>query len=107
MRFLLDQNLPASLIPLLADFGHEGLHAKSIGMAEATDREIWARAVELAAVVVSKDSDFVAFAGQGAKLVRVRIGNRPNRDLHAIISRGWPDVVARLEDGEVLVELRG
>ena len=107
MKFLLDQNLPASLIPLLEHLGHEGLHVRDLGMGEATDAQIWAEAGRCHAVVVSKDSDYLAFAGDTGRFVRIRSGNRSNRELFAMVEHGWPGVVAALEAGERIVELRG
>jgi len=107
LRFLLDQNLPVSLIDVLAELGHEALHVKPLGLSEATDREVWARARTLQAVMVSKDSDFIALAGRGGRLVRLRIGNRSNADLFAVLRASWPGVIARLEDGDSVVDVHG
>lgn len=107
MRFLLDQNLPASLIALLARLGHEADHIGAMGMGDASDHAIWAEALRRDAIVVSKDSDFLALAGTAGRLVRLRVGNRSNRDLFEIIERGLPAVIEALEAGERVVELRG
>lgn len=107
MRFLLDQNLPTALIAVLADLGHEALHVKPLGLAEATDREIWTEARALGAIMVSKDTDFVSLAGWGGRLVRLRIGNCSNTELFAIVRAAWPDVIARLDEGETLVNVHG
>lgn len=107
MRFLLDQNLPVGLVAVLAELGHEAAHVKPLGLAEADDRAVWSYAVENGCVVVSKDSDFATLAGQGAKLVRLRIGNQPNIVLYAIVRSAWAAVVARLHEGEVMVDIHG
>lgn len=57
--------------------------------------------------MISKDGDFVTLAGRGAALVRLRVGNRSNVDLYAIIRKVWPDVVARLADGDAMVDVWG
>jgi predicted nuclease of predicted toxin-antitoxin system len=44
MRFLIDANLPRSIIALISRLGHEPLFARDIGLADAPDREIAARA---------------------------------------------------------------
>ena len=107
MRFLLDQNLPVSLIAVLAELGHEAFHVKTLGLAEADDRAVWNQAAILDAVMVSKDSDFVVMSGRGGRLVRLRVGNRSNNDLFAIITSAWPEVVQRLAEGETLVDVHG
>ncbi len=76
-------------------------------MGESTDAQIWAEAGRRDAIVLSKDSDYLAFAGDAGRFVRIRSGNRSNRELFAMIERGWPGVVAALEAGERIVELRG
>lgn len=106
MRFLLDQNLPVRLCALLAAMGHEALHVEPLGLGDASDREIWAEARARNATVISKDSDFQAFAGSEGCFVRLRIGNRSNRDLFEIVERAWPVVVERIESGERVVEVR-
>ena len=57
--------------------------------------------------MVSKDSDFVVMAGRGGRLVRLRVGNRSNADLFAIVGAAWPEVVQRLAEGETLVDVHG
>ncbi|MFN3537540.1 DUF5615 family PIN-like protein [Brevundimonas sp.] len=106
MRFLLDQNLPIGLCALLTRLGHEALHVEPLGLGAATDAAVWAEARRREAVVVSKDSDFLAFAGSDGGLVRLRVGNCSNRVLFGIIDRAWPDVVEKLERGERIVEVR-
>ncbi|WP_298742847.1 DUF5615 family PIN-like protein [uncultured Brevundimonas sp.] len=109
MRFLIDQNLPTALLAVLGDIGHEAIHIKRLGLATAPDHELWRKAGELGAVMVSKDSDFLAFASRdraGPALVRLRVGNRGNRELYDIVRRSWPGVVARLNEGETLIEVR-
>ncbi|WP_339871871.1 DUF5615 family PIN-like protein [uncultured Brevundimonas sp.] len=106
MRFLLDQNLPVRLCALLQQQGHEALHVEVLGLGTATDAEVWAEARRQDAVVVSKDSDFMVLAARKGRLVRLRVGNRANRDLFDIIDRNWPQVVERLDGGERIVELR-
>lgn len=106
MRLLLDQNLPASLASVFLEFDCEALHVKMLGLAEADDRTVWREALRLAAVVVSKDSDFLVLAAVEGRLVRLRVGNRSNQDLADILRAGWPEVLARLRGGERVVELR-
>ncbi len=109
MKFLIDQNLPIGLLDVLQALGHEALHVKQLDLATASDRHIWHVASARGATVVSKDSDFVNFAVRGAAetaLVRLRVGNCTNAALYDIVRRTWADVVARLEEGEAVVEVR-
>jgi len=109
LKFLIDQNLPVGLLDVLEALGHEALHVKRLGLSTASDHHIWRLAVSLQAVIVSKDSDFVGFAARGAAgaaLVRLRVGNCANAALYDIVRRAWASVIARLEEGETVVEVR-
>jgi predicted nuclease of predicted toxin-antitoxin system len=58
MKFLIDANLPRSIVELIAALGHEGEFARDIGMAAAPDSEIAARALQTRAVLLTRDLDF-------------------------------------------------
>lgn len=109
MRFLIDQNLPIGLLDVLIVLGHEALHVRQLGLSTASDHLIWNTAVTLEAVIVSKDSDFISFAARekaGTSLVRLRIRNCTNAALYDVVRQAWASVVARLEEGETVVEVR-
>jgi hypothetical protein len=58
MRFLIDANLPRSIIELIASLGHEGEFARDTGLAAAPDSEIAARAETTGAALLTRDLDF-------------------------------------------------
>jgi predicted nuclease of predicted toxin-antitoxin system len=58
MRFFLDANLPRSAVSALTKLGHQVEFARDIGMANARDEEIAARARETQAALVTRDMDF-------------------------------------------------
>lgn len=58
MRFLLDANMPRLALALLVQHGHEAEHVKDIGLGNAPDGEIAARACADGAVLVTRDLDF-------------------------------------------------
>lgn len=108
MRIIVDQQLPPILAGWFRDQGLDAVHVRELGMAATPDHAIWAEAVREAAVVVSRDDDFVGLVrGGGAQLVWVRIGNCSNATLLEAIEANWSRIRQRLEDGERLVELRG
>ena len=109
MRFLIDTNLPPSLAASLVALGHEATHTKDLGMAQATDRAIWQQAVTTGACIVTKDEDFVLLKTAeptGPSVVWVRIGNAVRRILLQRLISVWPAVVAKLEHGDSIVEVR-
>jgi predicted nuclease of predicted toxin-antitoxin system len=77
MRFLLDQGTPRSAAARLRDAGHDAIHTAEVGLAEAEDKEVLAKAREEGRVVVTLDADFHAelalSRGKGPSVVRIRI----------------------------------
>ncbi len=53
MKLLLDQGTPRSAAALLRDEGHDAVHTAEIGLAEAEDSEILARALQENRIVVT------------------------------------------------------
>ncbi len=58
MRFLIDANMPRSIIALVTNLGHEVEFARDIGLAAAPDQEIAARARASGAALLTRDLDF-------------------------------------------------
>lgn len=85
MRFLLDQGLPRSAIPLLQSIGLECEHVGSLGLATATDEEILAEGTDRGAIVVTLDSDFHALLAQSnasrPSVIRIRIQGLKGEEL--------------------------
>ena len=78
-------------------------------MALATDRAIWKYAKDHGFCIVTKDEDFVLLRTsdrQGPSVVWVRIGNAVKRVILLRLATAWPAVVAKLEQGEAVVEVR-
>ena len=113
MKFLLDAQLPPRLVKALARAGHEALHVYECGLLTAKDRDIWKFAAKQRAVIVTKDADFAAMrahAGRGPAVVWLRLGNVSNdvsNDalIEALLS-ALPEIVAAIEAGEGIVEVR-
>ncbi|MBX9615795.1 MAG: DUF5615 family PIN-like protein [Caulobacteraceae bacterium] len=108
MKFLVDQNLPTGLLPILSALGHDAVHVKLMGLAEATDEALWTLASQDDRVVISKDSDFLILARrrpEGA-LLRLVLGNCSNITLYEVVRRELSLAVARLDRGERIVEIR-
>lgn len=109
MRFLVDQQLPPLLAEALKDAGHDAVHIRDLGLSTASDHAIWAEARQTMTVVISRDEDFVRLVRDpgGARLVWIRLGNCTNAHLLATIQAAWPAILTRLDEGEVLIEVRG
>jgi predicted nuclease of predicted toxin-antitoxin system len=76
---------------------------------EAEDSEIWEYALTKQYVIITEDQDF--FERQLANrsspiIVWLRIGNTSNRALVEWLLPLWPEVIARIESVDKLVEVR-
>ncbi len=84
--FLVDAQLPPALAGKIAAAGYEAAHVLEVGLLESTDSQIWDHALEVGAVVLTKDEDFAIRASVSKhppSIVWVRIGNCPNARLLA------------------------
>ena len=83
---------------------------RELGLRDAEDPVIFARARAVRAVVVTKDRDFpdlLARQGPPPQVVWLTCGNTSNAHLRELLARVWPDVAALLAAGEPLVEIAG
>ncbi len=109
MKFLVDEQLPPVLAVWLRGQSCDAAHVRELGLARGKDRQIWARAAESEAVVITKDEDYVALsrARRGeVPVVWIRIGNCTNAILLRWFAPLWPEIRRRVEAGERLVEIR-
>lgn len=105
-----DAQLPPALARWLRDHLGESQssHVEDLGLLSAQDPEIFEKARQAAAVVITKDSDFVQIQerrGPPPRLIWITCGNRSNRDLKDLIVRSWPRVKELLAAGEDLIEI--
>lgn len=77
------------------------MHVKSLGLMQASDSEISAKAIELGATIITKDDDFVRLATIGPKVVWVRLGNCSNDVLYARIRQSLDLIVEELATAQV------
>lgn len=109
MKFLVDNQLPPALARFIVSRGHECHHVLDVGLARASDSEIWKSANENELAIVSKDEDFFYLANRPetrARLVWVRLGNCRTPVLLAEFERLWSRIVSSLEAGDRVVEIR-
>jgi predicted nuclease of predicted toxin-antitoxin system len=109
MKFLVDAQLPPAMARVLESHGHVVKHVMDINMHADDDTAIWDYALEQDMAVVTKDEDFVHRFSQGGTspvIVWLRIGNTSRRALLQWFEPLLPQVVALMEQGERLVEVR-
>jgi predicted nuclease of predicted toxin-antitoxin system len=88
LKLLFDENLSSRLVGALADQFPNSSHVNLVGLAGATDLEIWAFAREHDFTVVSKDDDFRSLSlvnGAPPKVIWLRIGNAPTAAIETFI----------------------
>lgn len=109
MSLLFDQNLSRRLPVILAAEFPGSEQVFTAGLATADDHAVCAYAAARGLAVVSKDADFVrlsATLGPRPKVVWLRIGNGPTRDVVALLRARASDVRAFLADpSAALLEL--
>jgi predicted nuclease of predicted toxin-antitoxin system len=110
MIIWIDAQLSPAIAPWLAgNFSLSASALRDLGLRDATDREIFAAARSEAAVVMTKDSDFVKLLeefGPPPQVVWLTCGNTSNARLKQILTKALPQAIILLESGEPLVEIR-
>ena len=109
MRLIVDAQLPPALADWLRSKGHDAVAVRDIGLKEADDRTIWAKAKAERAVIVTKDEDFTLLApttNDAPQVLWVRTGNLVNRLLLNRFERSWPEIEAHLLNLVKVVEVR-
>lgn len=86
----------------------EAESVRSLGLRDSTDLEIYNRAKQENATVMSKDDDFIELIDQGGsppKLIWVTCGNTSNAKMREILHKTFPEAMRLLESGENIVEI--
>jgi predicted nuclease of predicted toxin-antitoxin system len=107
-RFLVDAQLPPALARWLEKAGHHAQHVADIGLAQASDRDIWDRAIGAGAVIITKDEDFAqrkALEQNGPVVIWIRLPNTRKTYLLGWFERTLPTIEAALARGETLIEV--
>jgi predicted nuclease of predicted toxin-antitoxin system len=109
VNFLTDAQLQPALVRWLQAEGHAAQHVAELDLLEAEDPHIWAPALATQAIILTKDEDFAERSARSLTaptIVWLRIGNATNRALLEWLTPRWAGVVALLQAGERLIEVR-
>jgi predicted nuclease of predicted toxin-antitoxin system len=88
LKLLFDQNLSPALVQRLTDLYPGSAHVFAIGLDRASDLVFWNVARDQGYMIVSRDADFSelsAMLGCPPKVVWIRRGNCPTREIEAIL----------------------
>jgi predicted nuclease of predicted toxin-antitoxin system len=104
-----DAHLSPALAPwLAATFGIEAAALRTLGLREAEDPAIFAAARAAGAVLMTKDSDFVALVerlGPPPQIIWLTCGNTTNEALRGLLAAAWPRIATLVQTGEPLIEI--
>lgn len=90
-------------------FGVECLHVRDVGLREAEDPEIFQKARESGAVVMTKDEDFVHLVrrfGTPPQVIWISAGNMRNERFKTLLIETQPDAISLITNGETVVEIQ-
>ena len=109
MNFLIDHQLPPALVGFFRERGCEAQHVLQLGLASASDDEIFQHAGANGQIVVTKDEDFFYLCrrlGSDVGLLWVRLGNCRTSILLNAFSQQWNEIIRCFESGDRIVEIR-
>lgn len=109
MKFIVDAQLPPTLASALRQIGCDAVAVREIELRNAKDTAIWQYALQNDGVIVTKDEDFAErclASDQAPMVIWLRIGNATNPDLLDWFMPLWPSMLARLQAGDRLIEVR-
>jgi predicted nuclease of predicted toxin-antitoxin system len=104
VKLLYDHNLSPRLVTRLADCFPTAEHVAGVGLAEATDAEVWAYAAAHDYTIVTKDADFTDMSvlrGFPPKVIWLRVGNCTTATLEALLRHHAAAIHAFLADPAV------
>jgi predicted nuclease of predicted toxin-antitoxin system len=98
--------LPRDLAEFLVAEGHEAFTVKRLKI--GSDDSIWEHAEKIEAVVISKDSDYLPFAGQlsKARFVHLTGGNMSTSQLIERFRKKLPEILRALKSGERIIDIK-
>lgn len=109
MIIWIDAQLSPHLAPWITEvFGIEAFSARWLGLRDAEDREIYFKAREADAVIMTKDSDFVSLLSQEGpppQILWITAGNTSNMHLRGLFKKVLSRALEALDGGESLVEI--
>jgi predicted nuclease of predicted toxin-antitoxin system len=108
VKFLVDAQLPPALAAWFRNIGCDAVDVEDAGLRDADDEAISAYAAAKGYVLVTKDRDFVSAVHTTTepRILWIRTGNVANRILYQRLDAGWLRILAHLESGVRLAELR-
>ncbi|HEX3666028.1 MAG TPA: DUF5615 family PIN-like protein [Rhizomicrobium sp.] len=109
MKIWLDEHLSPQLAPWIAvTFEAETAAIRDLGLAWASDREVFDAARKTGAIMLTKDVDFIGILerlGPPPQIIWLTCGNTSNANLRWLLQRSLRRALEELERGETFVEI--
>lgn len=109
MKIWIDAQLsPAIASWIMRILSVDAIAVRDLGLREALDEEIFSAAREEAAIVMTKDRDFVELVnrlGTPPQVIWLTCGNTSNARLEEILDETLQDALELLSTGEAIVEI--
>jgi len=108
MRFLVDNNLSVHLPVALAALGHDAVHARAMGLGDASDEQLLERAGQDHRIMISGDRDFSALLAElnsaqpSVVYIRSRVPRHPGL-LAPLPHSNLTPIEAVIADGRIVV----
>jgi len=106
MKFIVDEQLPISLVNWLIQEGHDTVHATSLGTGvKISDTDISMESLKQHRIVISKDVDFFnrfLIKREPWKLLFLTTGNISNRDLLSLFQSNLHQILQLFQHADVV-----
>lgn len=107
MKFLIDAQLPPSLRQLFIEKGYDAIHTLDLPQKNDTkDAQIRQLAISDNRIVITKDIDFYdsfILKQEPSKLVLVKTGNISTKDLKALFTSYFDDIIEALKHNDLVL----
>jgi len=109
MNIWIDAQLPPTLANWLTNtFEVQAIALRDLRLRDARDIEIFEAARTSNVVIMTKDSDFIDLVcrlGIPPQIIWLTCGNVTNRNLRQLLMATFPDALAKLREGEAIIEI--
>ncbi len=106
MNFLLDENMPPSLVARLVGMGYKARHIILMGWASTKDDRILELAAETGEIILTHDLDFgtlLALSGKAKpSVIQFRLQRPHVEDMAAFLGNYLPELEADLTEGALV-----
>ena len=103
MKLLLDENLSHRLVAELSEIFPGSVHVREVGLASASDDDVWQYAARNGLAIVSKDADFHQRSfveGFPPKVIWIRRGNCTTAEIGDLLRRRSSEITEFGDDDE-------